>query len=92
MDRKEYEKLYREKHKEERSEYQKEYYKKNKEDRLAYKKEWYQRKKEEMTKLSSIVGARINKDLADRLKEKLTTEGKTLSEFMREAVEAYLQK
>lgn len=91
-DRKVYDKTYREKHKEERNKYQKEYYVKNKEERTAYKKEYYQRKKDEINKESKKLNTRVEREKAERLERILKKEGKTVSEFMREAIEEYLQK
>lgn len=95
MDRKVYDKTYREKHKEQRNNYQKEYYEKNKEERAKYKKEWYQRKKEEAKgsreeKVS--IGARISKSDYEKIKKRLEAERSNLTEFIKSAIEGYLQK
>jgi len=91
-DRKVYDKTYREKHKEQRSKYQKEYYVKNKEERTAYKKEYYQRKKDELEKESVVIGTRVDRGTAEEFKKKLSSEGKMVAEFIRQAIEEYLQK
>ena len=85
---------YREKNKEAILEYQREYYKKNKEKRLEYKKEWYERKKEEIKEgreETINIGARINKETVNKIKARLEKEGRTFTEFMKQAIEEYLQ-
>ena len=93
MDRKVYDKTYREKHREQRNSYQKEYYEKNKEERAKYKKEWYKRKKAEIKgsreeKVS--IGARISKSDYEEIKKRLEAEGSNLTDFIKSAITEYI--
>lgn len=95
MYNKEVQKRYREKVADKIKEYQKEYYQKTLEERKKYKKEYYQRKKEELknNKEELInIGARINKEDYEKIKAKLEAEGSTFTDFIKEAIEEYLQK
>lgn len=85
---------YREKNKEAILEYQREYYLKNKEKRLAYKKEWYEKRKDELKegKSNFHINFKMETEKFNRLRDKLSEEGITAADLVRQAIEEYLQK
>lgn len=83
---------YKSKNREAILEYQKEYYKKNKEKILESRKGYYIDKKEELEKESVVIGTRVERAAAEKLKSELSKEGKSVTVFIREAINEYLQK
>lgn len=94
MYNKEVQKRYRERNKERIKEYQQQYYKDKIEERKAYKKEYYEKTKEALNagKSTFHICIRIENEKFDLLKKKLSKEGKTAADLVREAINEYLQK